>query len=420
MIRQFKMLAVAAAAAGAFAAPSAFAQGIEFHGYLRSQIGSTSEGGGLQCFQAAGAPAKYRLGNECDNYGEAMVVAPFGKADGAWAKYNLMLALQENNASDYESTGNGDFNIASRQNFFQAGGFFGDSATFSDAKIWVGKRYYNRHDVHINDFYYWGNSGPGAGIEDVALGKDIKLAVSYHSTNATGSGNGHDADDVTSKRVAARLYDIPVNPNGKLEGELVYIFGSSASDSADEGKGAQLFLEHTQSNLLGSTSFNKFAFVYGDKLGAGLAGVPTYAGATTAQENDNGWRIHDQFYFDLAGTNISGLATAGYSKVKFKSGADAVWTTAGIRPQYNFNDNFSLAAEVGYDQVKVDGQATAKLAKLTLAPQLQLSRGFWSRPVFRGFVTYAKWNAANGTLANGVFGDDTHGMTYGVQVESWW
>ena len=38
-----------------------------------------------------------------------------------------------------------------------------------------------------------------------------------------------DADDVTSKRVAARLYDIPVNPNGKLEGELVYIFGSSAS-----------------------------------------------------------------------------------------------------------------------------------------------------------------------------------------------
>ena len=427
MIKKFKMLAVAAAAAGAFGAPSAFAQGIEFHGYMRTQVGATSEGGGLQCFQARGAQAKYRLGNECDSYGEAMVVAPFGKADGAWAKYNLMLALQENNAQDFEGTSGNSFNVASRQNFFQGGGFFGDSATFGDAKVWVGKRYYNRHDIHINDYYYWSNSGPGAGIEDISFGT-VKFAFAYQQRNTDGgTGNGHDSANMTSKHVSARLYEIPTNKDGKLEGELLYLFGSTANKAPDapaEGKGTQLFLEHTQSNIMGG-GFNKFAVVLGDGLGANWSFVPTYVGGAETAENDWSFRIHDQFYFDLAGTNVSGMATASYGKVYANAGgADSQWASFGIRPQYNFNDYVSVAVEAGYDQAKSGSEPTAKLAKLTLAPQLTLSKGFWSRPVFRGFVTYAKWNDANtlggNKIANGVFGDKTNGLTYGLQVESWW
>ncbi|TXC65986.1 carbohydrate porin [Piscinibacter aquaticus] len=81
------------------------------------------------------------------------------------------------------------------------------------------------------------------------------------------------------------------------------------------------------------------------------------------------------------------------------------------------------------------GEGTAKLAKLTVAPQVALSGGFWARPVFRAFATYAKWNdQAQSTvpqgggaqvidrnqIANGVFKDKTNGMSYGVQVEAWW
>ena len=36
--------------------------------------------------------------------------------------------------------------------------------------IWAGKRFYQRHDVHMIDFYYWDISGPGAGIENIDLG----------------------------------------------------------------------------------------------------------------------------------------------------------------------------------------------------------------------------------------------------------
>jgi len=40
--------------------------------------------------------------------------------------------------------------------------------------------------------------------------------------------------------------------------------------------------------------------------------------------------------------------------------------------------------------------------------------------VLRTFVTHAKWNADNGTTANGVFGTATSGTTFGVQAEAWW
>jgi maltoporin len=433
MIKKFKMLAVAAAAATL--APAVFAQGVEFHGYLRTQVGSTSKGGGLQCFGGDGywpIRAKYRLGNECDSYGEAAVVAPFGKADGAWAKYNLMLALREDNANDFESVNNNNYEIASRQNYVIGGGFFGEGNAFENAKVWIGKRYYNRHDIYINDYYYWNNSGPGAGIEDIALGTAAKFAFAYHSRNGNAddnksysasnqdghTGNGHPANDVVTKRLSFRGYDLTTNQNGKLEGEFVYLFGSTAGNTA-EGKGTQIFLEHTQSNLFGN-GYNKLAFVYGSKLGAGYEWAPTYSGGTEDAEGKNSWRVHETFFFDVPNTNVSGMATASYATISNKDGSDTKWVSFGVRPQYAFNDNFSLAAEAGYDQGKAGDSATRKLAKLTIAPQLSLSRGFWARPVFRAFATYAKWNAPMGTVANGVFGDDEHGMTYGVQVEAWW
>src|SRR5262249_43971109 len=42
----------------------------EFHGYFRSGYGQNSTGGKQIAFQAPGAGAKYRLGNEAETYGE--------------------------------------------------------------------------------------------------------------------------------------------------------------------------------------------------------------------------------------------------------------------------------------------------------------------------------------------------------------
>lgn len=46
------------------------ADAFEFNGYLRSGIGGATSGGNQSCFQLPGAPTKYRLSNECEQYAE--------------------------------------------------------------------------------------------------------------------------------------------------------------------------------------------------------------------------------------------------------------------------------------------------------------------------------------------------------------
>ena len=43
---------------------------MDIHGYFRAGYGRNSNGGSMVGFQAPGASAKYRLGNEADSYGE--------------------------------------------------------------------------------------------------------------------------------------------------------------------------------------------------------------------------------------------------------------------------------------------------------------------------------------------------------------
>ncbi|MGC6746579.1 carbohydrate porin [Escherichia coli] len=44
--------------------------------------------------------------------------------------------------------------------------------------IWGGKRYYQRHDLHIIDTKYWNISGSGAGVEKLYSRPGRRLAGS--------------------------------------------------------------------------------------------------------------------------------------------------------------------------------------------------------------------------------------------------
>lgn len=412
MNKGLKLLPVVLAVGVAMGSSAVRADGVEYHGYTRIQGGGTSEGGNLQCFQG-GSPvrAKYRLGNECDNYSEHSFGLGFGDTNDVWAKYHLTLALQDK-GSEPDNTNGDSFNFLHRENYFEMGGFFGNGA-MENATVWVGKRFYNRHDIHMNDFYYWTNNGVGAGIQEIKAGA-AKLAFAYlqNSPNANG------VDDVNAKRYAMRFYDISLTDSTKLEGELVAIQGSTASATKKTGSGQSLFLQVSQNGVLGG--FNNVALVIGKGLGGdGFEWLPTYAGGGDSASGAKSVRIHDHLYFDFKGTNITGTATVSHAEYKPASGGKLTWTSYGIRPQYNFSKNFSVAVEYGHDEGK-NGASKPKLDKLTIAPQLALSPGAWARPVLRAFVTQAKWNADAGIQANGVFGAKKSGTTFGVQAEAWW
>jgi maltoporin len=98
------------------------------------------------------------------------------------------------------------------------------------------------------------------------------------------------------------------------------------------------------------------------------------------------------------------------------------WISFGARPELFFTRFLSLAIEGGFDHTRSGtGLYEGWLRKLTIAPQIGAGRQFFSRPVLRGFATYANWSEGLRGLVGGTpFMNRRNGLTYGVQLETWW
>ena len=137
----------------------------EFHGYFRSGYGFNSAGGQQVAFEAPGANAKYRLGNETETYGEFIFVNnwvnPEQSSNEAWMKTEIMIEANTTNSANSagfpSGVGNDQFRL--REAFVQAGNF----GWQPHAEFWAGERYYRRQHIEIIDFYPLDLSGYGAG-----------------------------------------------------------------------------------------------------------------------------------------------------------------------------------------------------------------------------------------------------------------
>ena len=382
---------------------------LEFAGYLRSGVGNSLNGGKQSCFKLPGAEAKYRLGNECEQYAELELrqdVYSFG--DGSVLSVDGMASLYHQ--YDRQLTFQGDNGSARLPQLYAQ---WSNLPSLNGGSLWAGRRYYKRNDIHISDFYYWNQSATGAGIEDVLIGG---LKYSYALSR---KDNLYQENYVT--RHDFNVAGFNTNPGGQLELGLSYL---DKPERTDAHSGWAITAQHVQSEFLGGK--NKFAVQYGEGSGTGLG----YTGDFRLDNSSKRYRIVEFFDWQVT-PRFGGQVEAVYQKDFRPDGGNQEWLSLGVRPTYAISEQFKLVTELGHDQVDATG-GTRKLSKFTFAPTWSpKGPDFWARPEVRLYYTYATWNEAAKRAANelaagsalsdtGSYGTARHGSNFGVQVEYWW
>ena len=402
---------VAAAAFALFAANAAHA--VDWTGYMRGGPAATDVSGkSRQCYGIG--ELKYRLGNECDFYGEFQL-AQAVKADGV--EFNAVLM-----SNYYSPATESNSNYGVEQAYVEMKGI--DIAP--QALFWMGKRR-DRDDVHIVDTFFTNMSGVGAGVENIDLGFGKFGFSGYKSDSAAQYVDGSLSSTAHNNGVArlhAQLYDIAVNPDGKLRLVATYSRGDSQGGLKGQN-GFGLNVEHVQDKFFG---------------GGNHVWVQYAEGSTDINQgvSDNGshgagykvWRIVESPSWQIG--SFGGQAIAMYQHNKAPETAAAVSTqssavssnyyTVGGRGSWGLTKNLKWLTEIGYSSLKPDGGKAENVTKVTVGPALSTGPDFWKRPELRLYVTYADYNKAAALDSNNNYGfvsNKTNAVSYGAQVEVW-
>ncbi|WP_333563122.1 maltoporin [Aeromonas sp. QDB59] len=455
-----KWLPIAAAVTAALASQAAFA--VDFHGYFRSGVGVSGDGDMVKY----NVNKVGRLGNENDTYGEVQLGQEVFNKDGKTFYVDSMFAMTSNGSNDWEGTGtvcnfdakqcNGDSEFALRQFNVQAKGLLGFAP---EATLWAGKRFYQRHDIHISDFYYWNISGPGAGIEGIQAGPgkisfawvrndrssgDVfgtysvtgKETIKKPVLDANGNPTGQYVEETVNKytknedlnvnTLDLRYAGIPLWQDGSLEVGAMYALVNE-TDAQKELKnnnmkdGVMLTAELTQGIFGG---FNKTVLQYGTEgysKTMAFYGDGSWYGAE-AKDGADGFRIINWGVIPMGNSWEMGHQLVYGVGNDMWDGNDKYETmSAVIRPMYKWDDFNKTIFEGGYFQDKnksTSGNTDKDGAyKLTLAQAWSAGSSFWARPEIRVFATYLE-----NTEDNNAFEGNTSKDTYqvGVQAEAWW
>lgn len=384
-------------------AGSASAQlSLSSEGYFRAGPGATQKNANRACYGLADADFKYRLGNECDFYGEFLFSGTITRKDSSDVyKIHFMPTIFKGNASD-----SNDAAWETAQMWVEASGM----DFLPDATFWAGKRYHRGQDIHIVDTYFEKLDGTGAGASIPALGGKLEMAF-YRSDSTTEDANGNDNP---GSRGNLWLRDVPVNEGGKINVLATVTKGQFTGGTGGFG----VSVRHTQSGLPGDSSNHIWL-----QFAEGSTRLDGNFGTLTESRDTKKWRIVDGYQFQ-ATPNLGGQLIGMFERRNSDSG-DATITSLGGRVSYALTRNFKLLGEVGLDRVRPEGGKTANLTKFTFAPTISAGRGFWERPELRLYVTHATWNKAANAQAGtdgltGLGDGKTSGTSYGIQAEIWW
>ena len=513
-----------------------------FSVYIRSGVGFNGNGG-PQDFSFSipeNVGGRWRLGNENDTYMELTFKQAHLLGDSPDVMDVSMTFTPRFSYSTSKTTDISQFSpsteISLRQAYVEAKNFIKSAP---EVTVWAGQRFYDRHDIHIHDYYFDDYSGYGLGFDDVDLGFG-KLLISYlggirddfnFSSTTTGTTvNDPRRGGFYMHTADARIHDIDLF-GGKLEliGDYQFFKGGTYQISGGNpdlvigdtsGGRAGLIYQHPFGGYTpppppppsyskegkpvaapppptGPTiapGFWQIAFFYGygaselmgtdpnqgqsGNQGFGVNGGTPFAGynfninSGNIFTRANGTKFVDSS-FRHATQMRANIQVVWNVTPHFSIGAAAYWqyddqgvlsaeptfvdsagvqhfrTTggarntvgAGIRPVFWLNDWFAIQGQAGWDYTNNDrsssistfqpgGPGTVKVPTndtfghsgsmgiFTICPTIKPIGGFFTRPEFRAFATYAIWSKTlEGAIGGTQYQNNREGWVFGVQTE---
>jgi len=412
--------------------PPADELGFRFHGYLRSGFGVDGTGKGQQPFAAPLSGGKYRLGNEAETYVEttfAYGLTSEGE-DPAYfdTRFTLAYVTPTSQSISFATT------FSLREAFAVARRVWAAQPT---ATFWAGARFYDRHDLHINDFYYRDPSGTGAGVEDIALGEDARLAFSWiggtqDELDSNGTVPERERFRFNKNTVGLRVYGFKVAGTrlsfaldlADFNGDEVATGGAPIVVKDDVGVSGLAIAEWPFTG-----GRYKVALQYGTGAAAGFRSIVTPPPGRTfvpGEQVETGelwqFRVVNDLLVEQRGPWQLQVAAIFQDLDNGAASNNRIrWVSLGARPVLQLGRFFSVATEAGWDYTKQLDLPGGSLFKVTVAPQITPNLKFFSRPSLRAFATWAHWSESfRGSVAPVAYADTVHGAAFGVQLESWW
>lgn len=398
------------------------------NGYARAGIG-VSDGGQMVNFVTPDNVHKYRLGNEANHYAELQLNYRYKDTDST-KKYELTYMMAK--YIPYGSDAYKQFPLTTQ--------LYGKiNRVIHNADIWVGKRYYSRRNVDFLD-YFWMNPAQGSqiglGIENykVKNSGNLNLAFMRFKYPDPNSNNSH------SYTTDLRYLDVPLSESNKINfiGQFNYTTENKILQTSKHlGYAIGTWWTYSKKNI---THTSTVIYRKGSSI-VETSGPPI-------QEFVNGVRVYDlnkassldvinNFLYDDKTTHAFNAAVT-YQRRDFGMGntdqngnvldhrAVKNWFSVGFRYVHYINKHFNLAVEAGNDYMKSDGLGLeGSLQKISFSPQLTWDYGYYTRPVFRPFVTYAHWSDSfRGITGQSDFNtrliNKNQGISFGLQMEMWW
>ena len=443
---------------------------------MRAGLNYATQGGSAWCYGNGGAVGHLlgRLGDECDTYAEiSLSQEVYNKANNKFTVHTLVAyGTYEAGAGveQYDMQGNAaqwNGKPGGRNGWLGQGGWAGQHMSLREAwagyempsgmQLWAGKRFYQRKDIHIMDYYYLNNSGYGFGLENVSLGNNLgslSFALIKHQIDLNEESS---FEALNSYTFDARWNGISMWSDASLDIALLYSWENLSESQKNKtpeevglgggypgtmraNHGFLAMIEYTQGNFFGG--FNKLSFTYGlngyDYVGS-LSVGGNHAGDFTVpfQERGQGYRLIDWGVIEQAKWNLGYAFIATHKNAadlfgSMEKGANWSHPTGNdysivLRPSYKWSDYTSTVLEFGYTNQKNHGwtglwqvqndKDRVSATKVTLAQQWSPSTQFWARPSIRLFATWFSGDLID-NRKTGL--EDNHEVILGAQVEAWW